>query len=94
MLRQAYEVPWWWNLAAAMSSWILLAGFLVLPGAFTSLAKLQLNTNTNNVVYKLTQQHMLLGFGISFCVLGFLGTGVLWLRYRSNHVWLLGRLFM
>ncbi|KAH6614554.1 hypothetical protein B0J18DRAFT_374580 [Chaetomium sp. MPI-SDFR-AT-0129] len=94
MLRQSYEVPWSWNLAAAISSWILLAGFLVLPGAFTSLQKLRLDTEASIAVHKLAQQHTLLGFAISFCILGFVGTGLLWVKYRSNYIWLLSRLFV
>ena len=94
MLRQSDEVQWWWNFAASISSWILLAGFLVLPGAFTSLGRLRLNTETGTAIHQLTQQHTLLGFAISFCMFGFLGTGLLWVRHRSNYVWLLRHLFM
>src|SRR5690349_19666045 len=94
MLRQSYEVRWWWSLAASISSWFLLAGFLVLPGAFTSLGKLQLNPEAGTALQKLTQQHTLLGFAISFCVFGFLGTGFLWVRFRRNYIWLLRHLFV
>ena len=94
MLCESYEVPWWYNLAAAVSSWILLAGFLVLPGAFTSLERLQISAEAGNVVHKVSQQGALLGVAIFFCACGLAGTIGLWVKYFDNYVWLLGHLFV
>lgn len=39
MIIASQEVPVWYNIAAAASSWTMLAGFFVFPGTFTSLKK-------------------------------------------------------
>ena len=37
MLLQLDEIPWWHNILASLCTWLLLAGYVVLPGAFTSI---------------------------------------------------------
>ena len=44
MLRKNASV--WHKILAMFSTWILLAGFLVLPGSFETLDKLPINSET------------------------------------------------
>jgi predicted histidine transporter YuiF (NhaC family) len=37
MLLQLDEILWWHNVLASLFTWLLLAGYVVLPGAFTSI---------------------------------------------------------
>ena len=46
MLRKNSNVSLWRKILAMFSTWILLAGFLVLPGSFETLEKLPINSET------------------------------------------------
>ena len=39
MLIELFDIPWFYNLFASAAHWVLLAGYLVIPGTFTSLQK-------------------------------------------------------
>jgi hypothetical protein len=39
MIVESDEIPWKYNVLASAANWILLAGYLVVPGTFTSLQK-------------------------------------------------------
>ncbi len=75
----AFEIPWWHNLMAATSSWILLTGFLILPSAFASLKTLKNTTieKVNDFTEKIPSWTI-----ASLCyIIGFIGT--LWLWHKN-----------
>ncbi len=37
MLKEEAQMDWKYNLCAGAANWVLLAGYLVVPGTFTSL---------------------------------------------------------
>ena len=93
MVIESNNIPMQWNIMAAISTWLFLAGFLFLPGTFTSLQSIQSQTRTGNIVKSFTASNIvLLVFSIIFCVIAASIIGALWLRYHYNYIWLLHRL--
>ncbi|KAL4982527.1 hypothetical protein BDW68DRAFT_170658 [Aspergillus falconensis] len=39
MLLDLDYIPWYYNVISSIANWVLLAGYLVIPGTFTSLQK-------------------------------------------------------
>jgi hypothetical protein len=50
MVLATEHVPFWNNILAGFFSWLLLAGFLVLPGSFSSLDKIPTSSGTTRKV--------------------------------------------
>lgn len=93
MVLESYNTPRFFNIAAALSSWTLLAGFIVLPGTFTSLKALRVHTQAGETFHSLIDQIPLLCLSAICCAAGVMGTILLWIRFRHNPVWLLSNLF-
>lgn len=93
MVLESYEIHQAYNIAAALSSWALLAGFIVLPGTFTSLAKLEHDNQAVRKLHDLAGKVPLFCVSGTLCLAGIVGTGWLWWRHRRNYVWLLVHLF-
>jgi len=97
------EIPRLHNILAAVCTWILLAGFIVLPGTFTSFQNSPQFKEANSDSDKGSLEHNIL-HGISHMGLlwvaaicsisGALGSCVLWVRWRRNYVWLINRIFL
>lgn len=102
MLLHLDEIPRLHNILAALSTWILLAGFLVVPGTFTSFKDSatfenasQENSNTVEAAILHSINHIgLLWVSGACCIIGALGACALWLRWRKNYVWLINRIFL
>ncbi|KAI0836085.1 hypothetical protein F5Y06DRAFT_288625 [Hypoxylon sp. FL0890] len=95
MVIEAYELPKLYNVLAALSSWLLLAGFVIFPGTFTSLQKADLTTTeAGKVLHRIVQNTPLLGIAIVCYVLGSVGTGILWWLFKQNSVWLNEKIFL
>ncbi|KAK4097983.1 hypothetical protein N658DRAFT_477878 [Parathielavia hyrcaniae] len=92
ILEESREVPVWFNIAAAFSSWILLAGFVLLPGTFASLDTLEPNDELGRRLQSLGQNIPLLCFAAVCCFFGVIGITFLWVRFRYNYIWLLDNL--
>lgn len=99
MLLSLDKIPRLHNILASFFGWVLLAGFIVLPGTFTSLAKLQ----NNDVVAKTpgaadvldtVASLPLLVVAAACCGVGYAGNLWLSVRWRLNYVWLINRLYM
>lgn len=101
MLREEVEMDFMFNVAVSAANWALLAGYLVVPGTFTSLQSsgqiehvLQANQAGRTVLHTIQNPPLL---SIACCLL--LGglAGFTWLlriaRLRNNYVWLINRLF-
>jgi cytochrome b subunit of formate dehydrogenase len=105
MLLSLDTIPRMHNILVLLFVWILLAGFVIIPGAFTSTARKQEGSTVELPVgsgsgvegekLALTPANtaaMVLGF---VCILtGLFGSAWLALRWRRNYVWLLNKLYM
>ncbi|KAJ5981121.1 hypothetical protein N7481_008419 [Penicillium waksmanii] len=100
MVVQSDEITWEINALASASHWILLAGYLVVPGTFTSLKKSEdfgktlKGSAAGNAVLNAIQNPPLLTtacflFVIGLCIMIFLG----W-KFRENYIWLMNRLLI
>ncbi|KAK3327754.1 hypothetical protein B0T19DRAFT_422696 [Cercophora scortea] len=78
MLLALDKIPRLHNILASFFAWILLAGFVIIPGSFS--------TNT-----PLTAVTALSGLCIT---IGVLGIAYLAVRWRANYVWLLNKVYM
>ncbi|KAI1086051.1 hypothetical protein F5B19DRAFT_480596 [Rostrohypoxylon terebratum] len=95
LVIEAYEFSGKYNLLAAVASWLLLAGFVIIPGTYTSLQKADLGaTGAGKVLNNVIQHTSLLGIAITCCILGIAGIGVLWWWFRNSYVWLNDRIFL
>ena len=96
MSVQAIEAPRLDNLLAAVFSWITLAGFIVLPGTFTSLETSDRlgNSISGKLVQEAAKNIPLLAFGIICCILGTIGSCFLWQKWRKNYIWLMMHIFL
>ncbi|CAG8238079.1 unnamed protein product [Penicillium salamii] len=101
MLREEAEMDISFNITVGVANWALLAGYLVIPGTFTSLQTLNqveraLQANeAGRTVLNTIQNPPLLGIA---CLLLVSGIGALmWLlhfpKIRGNYIWLINRLF-
>jgi hypothetical protein len=100
MLLELQNIHWMYNGAASLATWLLLAGYLVIPGTFTSLQKSDsiedsLSQNQGeNVILKTIQNPPLVAIAWSLLTIGIGILSVLFYRWRGNYLWLINRLFM
>lgn len=100
MLLHLDNIPRLHNIMASAATWILLAGYVILPGTFTTLqdSKVVKNGGKGNVaedvVVRAIRNAPLLWVGAIFCVIGAVGMISLWIRWRANYVWLINRIFL
>ncbi|KAJ7176699.1 hypothetical protein C8R46DRAFT_1174264 [Mycena filopes] len=94
MLLALDGIPRLHNMLAAFFTWILLAGFVLLPGTFSSLAGTNVD-NANERAFIHAIQHVPL-FVIAFVCSGIGVLGMLWLwwRWSQNYIWLNNRIFL
>ncbi|EAU30109.1 predicted protein [Aspergillus terreus NIH2624] len=94
-LLEMEQTPLAYNLAASICTWLVLAGFLVFPGTFTTLRESSLLQNAaGGVVYRAVQHIPLLSVAIIFCALGTAGCGALWWGRRANYIWPTEKIFL
>lgn len=100
MILEADGVAWQDNALASTAHWILLAGYLVIPGTFTSLQKSDKIHNglaeneAGKWILNTIQNPPLLA---TACVLFVSGLAIMaWLfwEFRRNYIWLINRIFM
>ena len=98
MLLQLDEVPWWHNILASLCTWLLLAGYVVLPGAFTSIRNSRLLSDgagaAGKAVVKAAQTWPVLLVASICCAIGVSGMGWLWYTWRRNYIWLLNKIIV
>ncbi|TGO06777.1 hypothetical protein BTUL_0564g00010 [Botrytis tulipae] len=98
MLLQLDRIPTIYNLLASAMTWILLAGYLVLPSTFTSLQKSTTMAEeageAGAVVLRAYQNLPLLWVAAIFCVIGASGMAWLWWMWKLNYVWLINRIIL
>ena len=94
------EVPWYLNQLAEFAHWTLLAGYLVIPGTFTSLQKsesLEKNlgkTEAGKAIVNTIKNPPLVAIAVFLFVLGAVLTVWLFWKQKHNYIWLVNRLFM
>jgi len=86
-------VPRTHNLLSSLFTWILLAGFVVLPGTFTHLENIQESGEVERVLQSLHNLPLLI-IGYGCCGLGAFGMLLFWWRWAHNYVWLLNKIFI
>jgi uncharacterized membrane protein YgdD (TMEM256/DUF423 family) len=103
MLLSLDRIPRMHNILVSVFVWILLAGFVITPGSFTSVKRKQegqtveiaVSTRPDAEKLALTPANtaaMVVGF---VCIIaGTFGSAWLALRWRRNYVWLLNKLYL
>lgn len=100
MLLESSDISWFNNFLADAANWVLLGGYLVIPGTFTSLQKSDalhkgLNKDEAGQAILNTIQHLpLLVITCSFFTLAIVIMVWLFWELRNNYIWLISRLFM
>ncbi|KAL4745465.1 hypothetical protein BDW72DRAFT_208186 [Aspergillus terricola var. indicus] len=100
MLLELQDIHWVYNFAASLANWVLLAGYLVVPGTFTSLQKSDSITdklsqnNAEKAILETIQNPPLVAIAWSFLGIGIGIMSVLFYRWRRNYLWLINRLFI
>jgi hypothetical protein len=102
MLLHLDEIPRMHNILASLGTWIILAGFLVVPGTFTTFKQSKAfqeadDNNGDEVAHAIV--HSIANIGLlwlsgSFCVAGTAVCLWLWVTWRHNYVWLVNKIFM
>ena len=100
MLLGLDTIPRSHNLFASFSTWILLAGFIVVPGTFVSvednkrLQKDAKDSRVDHAVLNTVKHASLIWVAGSCCLVGGAGMVWLWWRWRRNYVWLINKIFL
>jgi hypothetical protein len=91
MSVEANQIKKRFNLLAAVSTWIILAGFITLPNTFTSLQNSNsLRGNKGGELIQDTIRNIkLLPFAIILCCLGLFSIVFLWIKFQANYIWLM-----
>ncbi|KAF8154712.1 hypothetical protein B0H34DRAFT_717552 [Crassisporium funariophilum] len=94
MLLALDDIPRLHNMYAGFFTWILLAGFILFPGTFTSLQNLSASGQVESRLVNAVTHIPL--FVIAWLCCGIGGTGMMWLwwRWRKNYLWALNRIFL
>jgi len=81
---------------AGFFNWILLAGFILFPGTFTSLQNLGGGSSGQVAQLLVHQVTRIPLFVIAWVCTGIGAAGMLWLcwRWRKNYVWALNKIFL
>ena len=102
MLLHLDKIPRLHNIMAAAFTWILLAGFLVVPGTYTKIKTSQTFQNADSssdsgvahdIVHSIANIGLLWVSGF-LALVGASGCFFLWFRWRQNYVWLINRIFL
>ncbi|KAE8396898.1 hypothetical protein BDV37DRAFT_277318 [Aspergillus pseudonomiae] len=99
MLRELADIHWGYNLLSSFAAWILLAGYLVIPGTFTTLQKTDtvksgLSENNSQIILNTIQNPPLVGIACSLLAIGAAVMVFLYFRWRHNYLWLINRLYI
>ena len=100
MLLELDRIPRLHNIYASLFTWLILAGYIVFPGTFTSLRKSNAIKNGANrdqaeqVILDTVQNVPLLWLAAICCVIGASRISWLWWRWNENFVWLVNRVFL
>ncbi|KAH6704311.1 hypothetical protein BKA61DRAFT_437488, partial [Leptodontidium sp. MPI-SDFR-AT-0119] len=92
MLLHLDEIPRLHYALASLFTWLLLAGYVILPGAFTSIRNSRILSEeagaAGKAVVKAAQTWPVLTVASICCVGGASGMCYLWYRWKNNYIWL------
>ncbi|GKU06776.1 pho85 cyclin-1 [Fusarium langsethiae] len=96
MVVESHEVPLRWNFLASLSNWLLLAGFVVFPGTFTSISRSGVldRNQAGRILQRAVRNVPLLYIGSFSCIIGILGILWAWWNLKHNWFWLVYRIFL
>ncbi|CUA69009.1 hypothetical protein RSOLAG22IIIB_13904 [Rhizoctonia solani] len=98
MLLELDAVPRFHNMLASFFTWILLAGFVIFPGTFTSIQQLDLDdpsrSDAERWILSRVKNVPLLVIASLCCAIGAAGMIWLWYRWHKNFIWLVNRIFL
>lgn len=96
MCTQSHQARNRYTIGAALFSWLILAGYLVLPNTFTSLqsSKTLSGSKGGQLLQSTVRNVQLLPFAGVLCLIGVAGISRLWYKWRRNYVWLITYIFM
>ncbi|KAB8067368.1 hypothetical protein BDV29DRAFT_186275 [Aspergillus leporis] len=100
MLRELADIHWGFNFLSSFAGWILLAGYLVIPGTFTTLRGSDTmkeglaGNNAEKAILDTIQNPPLVGIACSLLAIGAGLMAFLFFRWRHNYLWLINRLFI
>ena len=96
MCTQSNQARKRYTISAALFSWLILAGYLVLPNTFTSLqsSKTLSGSKGGQLLQSTIRNVKLLPFAGVLCLIGVAGISRLWYKWRRNYVWLITYIFM
>ncbi|KAJ1301979.1 hypothetical protein OPQ81_000815 [Rhizoctonia solani] len=97
MLLELDAVPRFHDMLASFFSWILLAGFVIFPGTFTSIQQLDSDdpsrSDADKWILVQVKNVPLLAIAGACCAIGAIGMIWLWHRWHKNFIWLVNRIF-
>ncbi|KAH7322181.1 hypothetical protein B0J17DRAFT_554666, partial [Rhizoctonia solani] len=98
MLLELDAVPRFHNMLASFFTWILLAGFVIFPGTFTSIQQIDLEDPSRSdaerwILGQVKNVPLLVIAGLC-CAIGAIGMIWLWHRWHKNFIWLVNRIFI
>ncbi|KAG6292949.1 hypothetical protein E4U09_003186 [Claviceps aff. purpurea] len=101
MLLDIDHIPILHSILASFFVWLLLAGFLVFPGTFTTIQRSieskhaqQPTDQATDLILKSVKNIPLLVIAAVACGLSITGMAVLAVRHAQNYVWMLNKLIM
>ncbi|KAJ7067367.1 hypothetical protein C8F01DRAFT_980254 [Mycena amicta] len=93
MLLALDSIPTMYNLLTSFFTWILLAGFVLFPGTFTSLQEKPQSTALGITAANVIKH---VSYVVAWACTGIGAAGMLWLWFRwyANYIWLVNRIFL
>ncbi|KAG2067576.1 hypothetical protein BDR04DRAFT_1129566 [Suillus decipiens] len=93
MLLALDDIPKIFNMMASFFTWILLAGFILFPGTFTSLQQQQLNGVEAQLLSVVSNIPLYITAWVCTGI-GAVGMVWLWWRWQRNYIWVVNRIFV
>ncbi|KAL4889247.1 hypothetical protein BDV59DRAFT_210439 [Aspergillus ambiguus] len=100
MLLELDTIHWIYNVLASTANWALLAGYLVIPGTFTSLQNSSafedkiLSIFQKKAILSSVQNPPLAAIAGTFFFTGLISMVCLYRRWIGNYIWVINRLFL
>ncbi|KAE8384240.1 hypothetical protein BDV23DRAFT_177204 [Aspergillus alliaceus] len=100
MLLELDTIHWLYNVLASAANWALLAGYLIIPGTFTTLQKSSAFENTMDSTFQAkailssVQNPPLAAIACTFFFTGLISMLCLYRRWAGNYIWVINCLFL